>query len=324
MSDIRTLVRSTYDLQKIRIQMGNRIAGQFKVKLGQAPGTSEIMLEQEAKNILKALRLSYDRITDGLVLNKRWSKVQFKSDGIIDTITELALVAQYLEIDATEKRQFNRFEDLLFQYPIYTEFLEKTRGCGPAMSGVLISEINIHKAKYPSSIWQYAGLDVKTDGRGASMRTEHLIDREYKAKDGTMKTRKSITFNPFLKTKLMGVLAGSFLKSGNEKYTKIYHDYKTRLENHPKWMEVSRGHRHMAAMRYMVKLFIVDLYREWRTLEGLPVSLTYQEAKLGHVHGVQGVGLNPDEDEPGEYRDTEFYADGTGHVDSHGVDSHGA
>jgi hypothetical protein len=286
MSNIRTLVRSTYDLQTIRIQMGNRIAAQFKAKLGQAPGQSEDDLSDDAQAVLKQLRQSYVRITDGLAMDKRWSKIQFTGDGIIDTPTELALVSQYLEIDATEKKQFKRFEDLLEDYPIYAKFLRPIRGCGPAMSGVIVSEIDISKARYPSSLWQYAGLDVKPDGRGASKRAEHLIDRDYVAADGTTKQRKSITFNPFLKTKLVGVLAPSFIKQGLAcPYRKVYDDYKHRLENHPGWIDRTKGHRHAAAMRYMIKIFLRDLYIEWRTLEGLPVAPTYQESKLGHVHG---------------------------------------
>jgi hypothetical protein len=286
MSNIRTLVRSTYDLQTIRIQMGNRITAQFKAKLGQAPGTSEDELSDDAQDILRVLRLSYARITDGLVLDKRWNKIKFTGDGIIDTNTELALVFQYLEIDASEKKQFKRFEDLLEDYPIYTGFLKPIRGCGPAMSGVIVSEIDITKARYPSSLWQYAGLDVKADGRGASKRAEHLIDREYVAADGETRVKKSITFNPFLKTKLVGVLAPSFIKQGEAcQYRKVYDDYKNRLANHPTWIDRTKGHRHAAALRYMIKIFLVDLYREWRTLEGLPVAPTYQEAKLGHIHG---------------------------------------
>jgi hypothetical protein len=34
----------------------------------------------------------------------------------------------------------------------------------------------------------------------------------------------------------------------------------------------------------MIKQFLVDLHIAWRTIEGLPVSLPYHEAKLGHLH----------------------------------------
>ena len=38
------------------------------------------------------------------------------------------------------------------------------------------------------------------------------------------------------------------------------------------------------ANRYIVKLFLVDLHREWRTIAGLPVSIPYSEGKLGMKH----------------------------------------
>ena len=53
--DLRVMVRGAYDLQKLRIQMGNRIVGNFKAKLGQAPGESEDdALDAEGKKILFA------------------------------------------------------------------------------------------------------------------------------------------------------------------------------------------------------------------------------------------------------------------------------
>jgi hypothetical protein len=82
----------------------------------------------------------------------------------------------------------------------------------------------------------------------------------------------------------MGVLSGSFLRAGNEKYAGIYADYKTLLEGNAEWAEESKGHRHQASLRYMMKQYLVDLYVAWRTIEGLPVHPPYSEAKLGHVH----------------------------------------
>ena len=47
MSDLRTLVRGIYNIQKLRIQMGNRLVGNFKVKLGQAPSEPESTLDKK-------------------------------------------------------------------------------------------------------------------------------------------------------------------------------------------------------------------------------------------------------------------------------------
>ena len=154
------------------------------------------------------------------------------------------------------------------------------------MAGVVVSEIDIAKAKYPSSLWKYAGLDVAEDGAGRSRKSEHLIDVDYVNKKGEPAQRKSLTFNPFLKTKLIGVLASSFLRAGDNKYSQIYRGYKHRLESRLDLKEESKGRRHNMANRYMIKMFLVDLYLAWRKLEGLPVSPTYDEAKLGHQHAV--------------------------------------
>jgi len=280
--NLRTMVRGAYDIQKLRIQMGNRIVGTFKVKLGQAPGQSEETIDAEGKEILDKLRKHYNLLTDGVV--KFPTRAKFQADGVIDTYTELCLIAEYVELEAQEKKHFRRLTSVLEDFPIYNEFLEPTKGIGPAMAGVLISEINIHKARHPSSLWKYAGLDCAPDGQGRSRRAEHLVKREYVNKDGEAAERNSITFNPWLKTKILGVCAGSFLKASPNPYRDIYDGYKNRLENHPVHMTKTKGHRHAMAMRYMMKMFLVQLYTKWRALEGLPVSLPYSAAKLGLQH----------------------------------------
>lgn len=284
MSNIKTMVRGAYDIQKLRIQMGNRIVGNFKAKLGQEPGKPESELGAEEVKILKRLREHYKKITDGVKTFPR--QANFKGDEVISDYTELCLLAQYVDLETEEARHFARLGSILRDYPVFSQFLDNIKGIGPAMAGVIISEIDITKAKYPSSLWAYAGLDVAPNGDGRSRKKEHLVEWDYTDKDGNPAKRVGITFNPFLKTKLMGVLSGSLLRAGNEKYGKIYNDYKHRLESHEKYKDVSKGHRHNMALRYMVKMFLVDLHVAWRTIEGLPVSQTYHEAKLGHKHAA--------------------------------------
>ncbi len=216
------------------------------------------------------------------------TKDQFKGDAVISSYAEFCLIAQYTELRKQEDSNFRRLEGVLDEFPIYSTFLKDVPGIGPKMAGVLISEIDITQAKYPSSLWLYAGLAVEKDGRGTSRRAEHLVDRNYTNKDGEAAVRKGIRFNPWLKTKLY-ILATSFLRCGENKYRDIYAGYKNRLENHPKWKDVSKGHRHNASLRYAVKQFLLDLYKVWRVLENLPVSAPYHEAKLGMIHG-QGQG----------------------------------
>lgn len=298
---IRAIVRGVYDLQKMRIETGNRLVTAFKAKLGIAPGQKEDDAEKDAVDLLDQIKLSFDNITEGVLAIPTMKSFQkklekLKEPTLISSYAELTLSAQYFQLLRDEKEQFTRLGDLVTEFPIWNAFLKDVRGVGPAMAGVILSEIDIHKAEYPSSMWAYAGLDVvrvtneetgEIKGEGRSRRAAHLVDVEYTDRDGNAATRKSITYNPWLKTKLMGVLGTLFVKQSADKspYRKAYDDYRFRLENSPKWADRSKGHRHQAAIRYAVKRFLVDLYKAWRALEGLPVASEYSEAKLGMVHG---------------------------------------
>jgi hypothetical protein len=325
--------------------MGNRIVGNFKAKLGQQPGHSEDEIDEDAKQILADLRMRYRKLTDGVTTFPR--QATFTGDEIISTYTELCLLAQYVDLEKAESEHFSRLGKILTEFPIWNEFLKDVKGIGPAMAGVIISEIDIHKARYPSSLCAYAGLDCSThwllvdtftdgvnvpktfrvlppnaqladDGAtfllivddlsvaryaavttGRSKRKEHLREIKYIDKNGKPATKMGITFNPFLKTKLVGVLGVSFLRAGHSVYAPIYCNYKHRLESHPKHgvqndktkdatgeFVASKLHRHNMAIRYMIKMFLIDLYKAWRPLEGLEVAPPYHEAKLGRVHAA--------------------------------------
>jgi hypothetical protein len=253
---------------------------------------------------MKSLRASYNKITDSIVelqakAKSKRIKIPFTGDELITDKTEYALMRHYTNLMQEEEMQFDDLGESLALFPIWTEFLSKIRGIGPAMGGVIVSEIDIHEAKYPSSLWKYAGLDVvavEKDGQtvyeGRSRRKDHLVKRTYINREGVEAERDSITFTPFLKTKLVGVLATSFLRSKNPEYTKIYLDYKNRLDNHPAHKDKMKAHKHRMALRYMMKRFLVDLYNAWRPLEGLPVAPEYSEAKLGMIHHGGAVPLS--------------------------------
>ena len=306
---LRAMVRGTYDIQEIRIQMGNRLVGNFKVKLGITPGMKEEDLTDKKKqSILSVLRREYKRITDGVI------ELNPDGDGIISTKSEMILVGHYVDLASQEERQFRGLNKILVDFPIWNEYLQDVRGIGPAIAGILISEIDISKARYPSSLWAYSGLDVATDpqrahnpdGKGRSRRKEHLTTVKYVNKDGEEKTRDSITFNPLLKTKLLGVLGPSFLRAGvpcepdcekkscekrgehntgyGSPYGEVYANERHRLQNHVDHKEKTKGHQHAMAIRKAVKIFLIDLYKVWREMENLPVSKPYHEAKLGMQH----------------------------------------
>ena len=322
MSDtiIRAMIRGAYDLQKHRIMVGNRLCANFRVKLGLAPSQKEDD-DKEKSKILKQLRIRYDSITQGVVEVSRRRDYQY--DGVISDYTELCFISEYIMLEKREKKQFRRIGTALESVPIYTEFLSKVKGIGSAMAGVIISEIDISKAKYASSLHKYAGLDTASawyqthkdgqplkklifsepdeipgsdlfhdDGngnqweminKGRSNKKEHLVEIKYVDKHGELNTRKSLSYNKWLKTKLMGTLAPLFIKTKSP-YADVYYNYRHRIDNMPKHKDKSDGHKMRMAHRYMIKMFLIDLYKAWRPLEGLPAYDPYHEAKLGLKH----------------------------------------
>jgi Transposase IS116/IS110/IS902 family len=305
---LKLMTRGAYDLQALRMQMGLRLCANFRSRLkDEVPEDSkpedgdETEMGEAAIKVIDRLRDSYKRLTDGVARNRTLPSVQgFTGDALISDHAELVLVDQYIAIEQQESRQFRQMQGMLDQIPIYKTYLSEQRGVGPAMAAVLISYLDPRKARSISSFWKYAGLDVGPDGAGRSRRKEHLVEREYVNKAGKTATRMGITYEPFLKTKLTGVLGTSFLRSGSP-WRKVYDDYKHRLESDPtrekvtvaEWKKRNNneenvrnvwtpGRIHRASLRYMIKMFLADLWVKWRELEGLPVTEPYSVAKLGN------------------------------------------
>ncbi len=217
-----------YDLQKMRIQMGNRLVKE---------GKEEITITEKAEDTLKS---------------------------------------HATEVQDTEKSFAKSINKELKNYPIWSEYLLNVKGCGHVMGGVLISEIReIQRFETVSKLWSYFGYGLKSG-------------EVQRRKKGEM-----ANWNSFGKTKLF-VLAECLIRSGNPQYRKLYDDYKHRLQNRKCTSHVGKknlddmgcsdGHRHAMAMRYMIKMFLKDVYMEWYKLEGLTPRPSYQEEYLGHSH----------------------------------------
>jgi hypothetical protein len=291
----------------LRIQTALRLAANFRARLGKKEEleTEEGELSEEAESILDLLRQNYKLLTTGIARNRTLPLRQgFIGTELIHTYSELVLVDQFIALEREEALQFKQLGEALFDVPIYTKYLASQLGIGPAMAGVLVSKLDPHKAKHISSFWKFAGLDVAPDGRGRSRREEHLVERAYINKKGQEATRMGITYDPWLKSKL-SVLATSFLRSKSP-WVRFYTNYKHRIISDPARVKVPveewkrrnakgenvdhlwpPGRINNAAKRYMVKMFLAELWTKWRELEGLPVAPTYQEAKLGHVHSIR-------------------------------------
>ncbi len=292
-------VRFAYDLQKLRIQQGNRAGPQAP----QAPA--------------------------------KLDAVQARFLGYAGGKLEL------LEQDA-----FKEVKRLLTQHPI-SEWLLSQKGCGPTMTGVIISHVDIHKVEMASQLNAWCGLAVGMckgkglikgpsgeDGAGTPVKCPGCDGAMQVMESDRRRKGEKTRYNPWLKSKIIAVLGGSFIKA-NSPWRKHYDDYKLRKKNQlvakcmlcngsgkyvskPKpgapppaigeldaegivvkaggicsncdgrggqcsWGK-SDAHRHAAAVRYMCKMFLQELYVQWRTIEKLSVRKPYAEEYLGRTH----------------------------------------
>lgn len=126
---------------------------------------------------------------------------------------------------------------------------------------------------------EYVG-DVRFSEHGRRMGDTEMFD--YVDKDGNVKQKRGLTYNPVLKTKLMGVLSGCLIKAKDPIYTEIYYDYKSRLDKEQWSKDFTPAHKNMMAQRYMIKQYLRNLWVKWRELEGLEINYPYEVAKLGN------------------------------------------
>jgi len=324
---VRMMCSGVYDFQILRMQTGLRLSANFRSKLGLTPkdpvksaeGPEEEISEEESEEIKEAekiidrLRAEYTRMCEGVAIRRTIPTERgFKGGELISTYAELQLIDQYFEIEKQEKKMFRQLGNALSKLPIWNNYLAGVPGIGPAMGAVLVSYFDIYKAHHPSLFWAYAGLDVAPDGFGRSRREEHLVERQYKAKDGTIKTKRSVTYEPWLKARLYGAMGVSFMRTKNCPWKKVYDDYRHRLETDPNRYRVTsavykKAHKdkdprtremwpplriHLASMRYMIKMFLAEFWREWRIMEGLPLNPYNPDSKTG-TYAEDKLGMPP-------------------------------
>ena len=300
---IRNIVSSVYDIQKVRIAVGNRIVNSFNIQLGQEPSKPKDDMGEEAKKMIKVLMDEYERVTDAYVEHKSSLKkiIREHSEDLdlvhLKSETDYKMIEQYSNFKNIEDTMIKVLKKELADYPVYAQYLSNVKGVGPLMAGVLISYFDPYAARHVSSFWKYAGLDVvfvpdndaenpvgldgELLGHYEGRQRKHTEFQDYIAKDGTKQQKKGLTYNPFVKTKLLGVLGTSFLRVRGD-YAAVYYDYRSRLDNSSKHKDKTDGHKHRMATRYMVKQFLRNFWVEWRQIEGLPVTEPYEVAKLGN------------------------------------------
>jgi hypothetical protein len=260
-------------------------------------GKKEKIVVLPNENDRQAVRMLVRLRSDFQDMRKRMdNRLGRKADGTSQNVDERSFRVEDLEnfksIADTARGQEHEIEKMLKKvlrrFQIYNQFLVNVKGVGEIAAGWIIAEYDIHKATTVSKLWQFTGLNPgEVQGKKRVEREDGEFDY---VPSGDMVRGDRLTpghvapFNQKLRTAMVGVLADGFIKAQAPYAMDYYYPYKARLEQEDNWSEESKGHRDRAAKRYMIKMFLKDLYVQWRTIEGLPVRAPYQEEYLGHKH----------------------------------------
>lgn len=306
-------IKMYYDIQKLRIGCGNRIVASFNIQLGQAPSTPQKEMDDESQKMINKLKAEYKRITDGYVENnisikKQIAKMNESKDEkeqlvFIKSALDYDLMDEYMSLWEVEKKTEKTITSLIKAHPLWGYFFEPIKGCGPIMAAACVSYFDIFSARWPSSFMAYAGLNpvpyynedeedpqnIQVYHRANSK--SYTVMKKYIDRDGNVKEKKSITYNPQLKSILLGVLASCILRANirtdkktgivtvTGEYANAYMDYKNRKRN--QFPNYSASHINKMALNYMMRQFVKKLWVAWREVEGLTVPESYEEKFLG-------------------------------------------
>lgn len=279
-TSIRNMIDTLYAVQDLRISTGNRLAASLRNKRFSSKDTAD-------ESIIKSILSEFSTITEQAKLDSKGKKTATIQSVIRACECKLILnqlhydlVKPYVLLCKTEQEQLKTIKKFVESTRLWKEFLVGVKGCGHLMAAVCMAYLDPYKARHCSAFWKYAGLDVvlSEDGEGIGRNRSMTTMIDYIAKDGTVKQKRSLTYNPRLKTKLLGVLGGAFLKARDSHYGNIYYGYKNRLIQRN--FGNNKAHIHRAALRYAVKMFLRDLWVEWRKIEGLQVTTPYEEVYL--------------------------------------------
>ena len=265
---------------------------------------------QSSKEAIKFLVRSRDTIQESrkAIDNRVGRKANGEAQNVNHNLTDedtVLFVAEAVEYRKHEKSCEKILGDVLKRFPIWNEWLKNIKGVGPISAGWIIAEFDIYKADTVSKLWQFSGMNpgmvigkrrIENADGSFSFELSNELVRGDKLTKGFC-----APFNKRLRAALLGVMAKGFMMSKNEYYLKYYLTYKDRLINSENMIEENSGngkkiittwkdskplHRDSAAKRYMVKMFLADLYAIWRPLHNLQVRPPYQQEKLGHIHRI--------------------------------------
>lgn len=254
--ELRFLVESYYDLQKLRIETGNRLyqlLGKDKLQDARYVGLTSTF--KQLKQLEKGVSDHIKWQVKELPIWENWLK-DVKGIGHILTGGLFAWICGQQHTDECLKKREKYFAKKKKGAKKRKERFE----CKCPIMGIA-------RFPYVSSLWKYCGLDV-VDGKAPR-----------RAKG------QKITWNPRMRT-LCWKIGESFVKTHGF-YRDQYEEFREQEDTkHPK---LSKLHRFNRAKRKTVKLFLSHFFATWYRIEGLEAPKPYAIAVLEHKHEIKPI-----------------------------------
>lgn len=207
-----------------------------------------------------------------IAFNNRLSAIEQGRDEASET-TKRFLEQWGERMETIESELDASIRDLASDFPIINE-MEKVSGVGKLTAAKVVCMIDISRSDNISKLWRYSGFAV-IDGKA---------ERPTKG--------QKLAYNMRLKTAFY--VLGLGLMRARGPYKAYYDEARAYYEaNRPDWTD---GHRHAAALRKMIKLFIAHLWLRWRQMEQLDTEEPYiiaQENNHRHIIPLEKFGWEP-------------------------------
>jgi hypothetical protein len=284
---ISSYVRSYYDIQKTRIEHGNRCAALVK----QGDFASEKEAEQVMSLPMSQLEMAEKLLKKFIDVKTRQHPVRKQylaevkgigevlSGGLIAHIeTRHQVSAEMEDGSSTWVTVPDNFPNEGTMKDRYEKLGIATRKVGRKKEWCLDwdhTRQGIACFETVTALWAFAGVALNGDGQ---------IQRRRKGEQSNWSSTMKV---------LVWKIGESFVRCGGE-YRKEYDRYKARQhEIHPEPETIqgprgprkifTDGHLHNRSKRYVAKLFLSHLWSFWRELKGLPVRLPYAIEYLQHT-----------------------------------------
>lgn len=318
---LKTVVRTYYDVQDVRIRTDHRIENY---------ADEEALVAIMGEGAVQELRVKPDH---NVAYKKAIRDIKKDNTHAQHEAYAAAFEAavKKLESDKNHKKVndlMGQQEDILKRqamdeiegHPLWESWLSKVRGIGPCLAGGVLSLINIRKCPHVGNLWSYAGLGVVVEsyvcpGCQATYEEDAIPSCEERVLQGLPREAarcskcnaflkilghgdrrtkgQTLGYNPDVKT-LAWKIGESFVKQPPEKskYRLLYQKMRAKVDSLPcnkvhyddkkTVIPCFDAHRFAKAKRATVKIFFSHIYSKWRGILGLPVTTPFALGMLGH------------------------------------------